>query len=97
MLREGMTRLEAAQMWVNGFNAVPTQMIAKLMQADPDDWCEVKLDNCSTWPGHISLMEVECDGVLPMWGTMWSFGDSCDEHWLDDSDVAVRLPYLQEL
>ena len=41
MLREGMTRLEAAQVWVNGFNAVPTQMIAKLMQADLDDWCEV--------------------------------------------------------
>lgn len=19
-----------------------------------------------------------------MWGTMWSFGDSCDDHWLED-------------
>ena len=114
MLREGMTRLEAAQVWVNGFNAVPTPMIAKLMQADPDDWCEVtcptvgdrvyvfetgsgkvievyketlckvKLDDGKTWRGHMSLMEVECDDGLPMWGTMWSFGDSCDEHWLDD-------------
>ena len=41
MLREGMTRLEAAQVWVNDFNAVSNQMIAKLMQADLDDWCEV--------------------------------------------------------
>lgn len=22
--------------------------------------------------------------TLPMWGTMWSFGDSCDNHWLED-------------
>ncbi|MBR0035286.1 MAG: hypothetical protein IJP54_06390, partial [Synergistaceae bacterium] len=113
MLHEGMTRLEAAQVWVNGFNAVPTPMIAKLMQADPDDWCEVtcptvgdrvyvfeidsgkvievynetlckvKLDDGKIWREHMSLMEVEYDDVLPMWGTMWSFGDSCDEHWLD--------------
>ena len=41
MSRKGMTRLEAVQMWVNGFNAVPTQMIAKLMQFDPDDWQEI--------------------------------------------------------
>lgn len=29
-------------------------------------------------------MEVDYDGSLPMWGTMWSFGDSCDDHWLED-------------
>lgn len=28
--------------------------------------------------------EVERDGSLPMWGTMWSFGDSCDEWWLEE-------------
>ena len=32
----------------------------------------------------MSRMEVKYDDGLPMWGTMWSFGDSCDEHWLDD-------------
>ena len=23
---------------------------------------------------------------LPMWGTMWRFGDSCDDHWLEDEE-----------
>ena len=46
--------------------------------------CKVKLDDGKIWREHMSLMEVEYDDVLPMWGTMWSFGDSCDEHWLDD-------------
>ena len=36
-----MTQNEAAQKLVNSFNAVPTEMIRKLWQADPDDWNEV--------------------------------------------------------
>lgn len=40
-IKKGTTRLEAAQEWINGFNAVPTLMIAKLWTADPDDWCEI--------------------------------------------------------
>ena len=27
--------------------------------------------------------EVQNDDYLPMWGTMWSFGDSADEYWLE--------------
>lgn len=30
--------------------------------------------------------EVEYDGGLPMWGTMWSFGDSADDYWLEELD-----------
>lgn len=30
--------------------------------------------------------EVERDGQLPMWGTMWSFGDSADDWWLEEGD-----------
>ena len=29
---------------------------------------------------------VERDDRLPMWGTMWSFGDSCDNYWLEEQD-----------
>lgn len=34
--------------------------------------------------------DVEYDGGLPMWGTMWSFGDSADDWWLSDRD-GIRL------
>ena len=31
-------------------------------------------------------VEVERLELLPMWGTMWSFGDSADDWWLEDGD-----------
>ena len=34
-------------------------------------------------------MEIEYDGHLPMWGTMWSFGDSLDTYWLDDGGIEL--------
>lgn len=30
------------------------------------------------------------DDVLPMWGTMWQFGDSCDDCWLEEMD-GIRI------
>lgn len=43
MVREYNTINEAAHLWVGEFNAIPQGMIAKLMQADPEDWHEVTL------------------------------------------------------
>lgn len=31
-------------------------------------------------------LEVQTDTILPMWGMMWSFGDSCDDYWLENED-----------
>lgn len=47
-----------------------------------DNGKEVKLD-----PDDF---EVERDGSFPMWGTMWSFGDGCDDWWLEDGD-GIRI------
>ena len=30
--------------------------------------------------------EVERDDILPMWGTLWSFGDGADDYWAEDLD-----------
>ena len=46
MVREYNTINEAAHLWVGEFNAIPQGMIAKLMQADPEDWHEVTLPSC---------------------------------------------------
>ncbi len=78
---EGLTLREAAQEWVKGFNAIPTSMIAKLWQADPEDWEEVTdADN-----------EVENNDQLPMWGTMWTFGESLDNDWLEEKDGIKQM------
>ena len=36
-----MTKEEAVRDWVRGFNAVPTRMITKLWELEPEDWQEV--------------------------------------------------------
>ena len=30
-------------------------------------------------------VDVLRDGFFPMWGTMWQFGDSCDDWWLEEN------------
>ena len=47
-----------------------------------DDGKEVKLNP--------EDFEVERDDYFPMWGTMWSFGDSCDDWWLEEGD-GIRI------
>lgn len=46
------------------------------IQLDNDSWTDAERDD----------FEVERDDALPMWGTMWSFGDSADDWWLEDGD-----------
>lgn len=67
---------EATQVWVNEFNAIPQGMIEQLMIDHPDEWEEVTIFDEDDEP----------DGVLPMWGTMWSFGDNCDDWWLEEKN-----------
>ena len=66
---------EAAAAWVNSFNAVPTTVVEKLIRLDPDEVREIT-------PGR---RDEDAD-YLPMWGTMWSFGDSADDYWLEEED-----------
>ena len=36
-------------------------------------------------------IEVQRDGYLPMWGWLWSFGDSCDDWWMDEDDGIRKM------
>ena len=51
-------------------------MIAKLWNAEPEDWQEVTS----------SETEVDYYEQLPMWDTMWSFGDNVDNYWLEEKE-----------
>lgn len=46
------------------------------IQLDNDSWTDAERDD----------FEVERDDALPMWGTMWSFGDSADDWWLENGN-----------
>lgn len=50
----------------------------------------VALDNREKVEVDESDMELEYYDGLPMWGTMWTFGDSADDYWLSDLD-GIRL------
>lgn len=55
---------------------------------ESDLYC-VKLDDGKLVSVEACDFEVERDDWLPMWGTMWSFGDSADDWWLTD-DCGIR-------
>lgn len=129
MKRKGMTINEAAHEWVKEFSALPTDMIAALMEHDPNSWEEVTMpcvgdrvelnefpetdENGNPYKGNAITGEVYRikendyyvelsdgtgviveandliileDDVLPMWGTMWTFGDYCDDFWMEEKD-----------
>ena len=51
-----------------------------------DDVYKIELDNEKKIECEASDFEVERDDYLPMWGTMWSFSDSCDDWWLEENN-----------
>lgn len=109
---------EAAQAWVNEFNAIPYGVVEKLVKVSdytdineitpPSKYDRVYVFNVSEW-GDITEyneendtyiieldngdkmeleednFEVEKDGYLPMWGTLWAFSDSCDNWWIGEN------------
>ena len=122
---------EAAEEWVNGFNAIPSGILEKLMKANIDELYEITPpcmhDTVYIYSGKhegergqivgtsksdegrykVELysskrrllvskddFEVERDGMLPMWGMLWSFGDSIDEEWANGEHLG---PHLQEM
>lgn len=54
---------------------------------DPEtEMYDISLDNGDNVSATKNEFETEHYGFLPMWGTMWSFGDSCDEWWLSNGN-----------
>lgn len=59
--------------------------IVKIKRNEDDEAIySVKLDNGKTVRRKEGDIEVDRDGLLPMWGTLWSFGDSADDYWLEE-------------
>lgn len=76
---------EAAEAWVNGFNAIPISVVEKLWEHS----------------GYVDFAEItpmdedeEFDTPFPMWGTMWAFDDSADQEWANGEYLG---PHLKEM
>lgn len=62
----------------------------------------IEMDDGETIEIEEEDFEVQRDGYLPMWGTLWAFGDSADDYWLEElgglqimADCGFRI-YEQE-
>ena len=51
----------------------------------------IELNTGRTIEVEANQMEVEREGHLPMWGTMWSFGDSLDTYWLEEDEGLATM------
>ena len=51
----------------------------------------IKLDNGSYIDAEKDDIEVKNDSRLPMWGTMWSFKNPCDEYWMESYDGIKKM------
>lgn len=58
--------------------------------SESDLYC-IELDDGKMVSASEDDFEVERYGDLPMWGTMWSFGDSCDNWWLEEDDGIKKM------
>lgn len=57
---------------------------------DESDLYCIELDDGKLVSAEEDDFEIERDGDLPMWGTMFSFRDPCDNWWLEEGDgIAV--------
>ena len=59
----------------------------EVLKYDPEtEQYDVMLDNGKKISTTSDELESETYDLLPMWGTMWSFGDSCDDWWLSNGN-----------
>ena len=79
---------EATEAWVREFNAFPQGMIEQLWMDHPDEWAEI------TYKGDED--EDDYYDALPMWGTMWQFGDRIDDDWLSGEFGEHGLKLMSE-
>ena len=76
---------DAANAWVDSFNAIPTDMLLKLWENGSDIFEVTVSEEDEDGEEH------EYDSVFPMWGTMWSFGDSADDYWLEELNGVKKM------
>ena len=67
----------------------------EVVRKNEEDSYVIQLDNSGE---NVSInkddFEVQRESYLPMWGTMWTFGDNIDEEWANGEYLG---PHLQEM
>ena len=74
------------------FSEGETGEIAKTRKRDGETVYKITLDNGKETK-YLTPDEFEVDryDLLPMWGTMWSFGDSADDWWMEEDNGIEKM------
>lgn len=71
--------------------------------AQVENGYEILLDNGKAITATVDDFTLVQNNILPCWGTMWSFGDSLDENWLENggglkalSEYGFRVFYHED-
>ena len=59
--------------------------------AQVEDGYEILLDNGTEITATVDDFTLVQNDILPIWGTMWNFGDSLDEYWLENGEGLTAL------
>ena len=115
-----VTKKEACQKWVNGFNAIRESLIKRAFKNNIDDLYELTTvqEGDYVWSnehqGEYEILNIdrenkkatinidgekqetelddltkEYEGWLPMWGTLWTFGENLDSDWARENPNIV--------
>lgn len=83
--------LDATRRWISELNSIPTSVVQDLRAAgheftllNPPD---LHNDNEEDDEPEQSY---PTEGLFPMWGTMFTFKDSLDDHWIQDNLEVMR-------
>lgn len=75
--------------WSNG-------EIAETECGEDQNMFRIELDGGGERLASLDDFEVEHDDYLPMWGTLWAFGDSIDNAWLDGEYLGNGLQAMAD-
>lgn len=82
--------LDATRRWLTEMNSIPTSVVQDLHNAGHDF---TLLNPPSVDPDEEDEEEetrYPTEGFFPMWGTMFTFKDSLDDHWIENNLDVMR-------
>lgn len=69
---------------LSGDHTDETGRIVEICYEDEDTTFGIELDSGTKICVSSDEFEVQRDSYLPMWGMLWSFGNSVDDYWLEE-------------
>lgn len=69
---------------INGNDIEDMEHCGEINEMTEDDTYIIRMENGILIELEEDDFDVEPDSFFPMWGTMWQFGESIDEWWIED-------------